>query len=212
MSEQEQLREQNKISDYKFSPAANFLRKNPLLACGLAVSPAVLYADTLENAIILSMFMTLLTFLTLTISSFIPRKIVYTSRVILYTLIGALMFVPIYILFSKIMPEKTVSMGIIAPLLITNPFIVSRSELQFFRESKGKMFADILTTLAGYDIAVIIIGFLRELLSTGGIGGQLYGIKYTFPGLGYPFGGFLIVGLLAAAVRLISRLVRRKSK
>lgn len=202
----------NKLSDYKYSPARNFLSKNPLLACGLAVSPAVLYADTAENAIILSVFMSVLTFASLTVCSFIPRKIVYTSRVILYTLITALMFVPVYILFDRIIPEKTVSMGIIAPLLITNPFIVSRSELQFFRESKGKMFIDILTTLAGYDIAVIIIGFIRELLSTGGVGGKLYGIGYTFPAIGYPFGGFILIGLLAGGVRVISRLFRKKSK
>lgn len=208
------MAEQNKdkLSDYKYAPARNFLSKNPLLACGLAVSPAVLYANTAENAIILSMFMTILTFGALTVSSFIPRKIVYTSRVILYTLIAALMFVPVYILFNKIIPEKTVSLGIIAPLIITNPFIVSRSELQFFRESKGKMFIDILTTLAGYDIAVILIGFIRELLSTGGIGGKLYGIKYTFSGIGFPFGGFILIGLLAAAVRVISRFFRKKSR
>lgn len=202
----------NKLSDYKYAPSRNFLSKNPLLACGLAVSPAVLYADTAENAIILSVFMSVLTFASLTVCSFIPRKIVYTSRVILYTLITALMFVPVYILFERIIPEKTVSMGIIAPLLITNPFIVSRSELQFFRESKGKMFVDILTTLAGYDIAVIIIGFIRELLSTGGVGGKLYGIGYTFPAIGYPFGGFILIGLLAGGVRVISRLFRKKSK
>ena len=188
----------------KIFPVKNLFSRNPLLSLGLAVSPAVLYADTAENGAVLAVMITVLSFLSLMISSFIPRRIVFTSRVILYTLISALMFVPIYILFCEKFPEKASSMGIIAPLLITNPFIVSLSEHRFFKKTKGKMAVDIITSLLGYDIAVLVFAFIRELFSTGGIGGRLYGIGHTYPGLAFPFGGFILIGVLAAFIRGIS--------
>lgn len=198
------LEQQHKANTAGTEPLKNIFSENPLLSLGLAVSPAILYADTVENALILSAVITVLSFLSVMFSSFIPRKIVFTSRVILYTLAGALMFVPIYILLWRIFPEKAASMGIIAPLLITNPFIVSLSEHRFYKKSKGKMTADLITSLLGYDIAVIVFAFIRELFSKGGIGGRLFGIEHTVSGLAYPFGGFILIGLLAAAVRCIS--------
>lgn len=182
----------------------NIFSKNPLLALGLSVSPAVLYADTLENAVILAIFISVHTFFTLLIASFIPRKIVYISRVILYTLISALMFTALNILSEKYFSLGISSMGYIAVILIINPLIISRSELEFFRKSKGIMIIDIFTSLLGYSSAVILSGFLRELISSGGIGGRLYAVDFTIPAFSETFGGFILLGLLAALVRLIT--------
>lgn len=196
--------QQHKTNKTDTAPLKNIFSENPLLSLGIAVSPAVLYANTVENALILSAVITVLSFFSVMISSFIPRRIVFTSRVILYTLTGALMFVPIYILFWRFFPEKANAMGIIAPLLITNPFIISLSEHRFYKESRGKMTVDLITSLLGYDAAVIVFAFIRELFSQGGIGGRLFGIEHTVTGLAYPFGGFILIGLLAAALRCAS--------
>lgn len=196
--------QQHKTNTTDTAPLKNIFSENPLLSLGLAVSPAVLYANTVENALILSAVITVLSFFSVMISSFIPRRIVFTSRVILYTLIGALMFVPIYILFWRFFPEKANAMGIIAPLLITNPFIISLSEHRFYKEPRGKMTVDLTTSLLGYDAAVLVFAFIRELFSEGGIGGRIFGIEHTVTGLAYPFGGFILIGLLAAALRCAS--------
>lgn len=182
--------------------------KNPLLVNGLVIAPAVLYGNTLQNALMLSGYISLLTFAVLLICSFIPRTIVYASRIILYTIISAAVFVPVYMIFEKIAPELLADMGIFAYLLIINPFITARSEVQFFREKKGRMILDIIFTLTGYSAAVIILGFIRELISTGGLNGELYGIKYTVAGFGLPFGGFILIGLAAAFLRHIINIVR----
>lgn len=182
--------------------------KNPLLVNGLVIAPAVLYANTLENALMLSGYMSLLTFAVLIICSFIPRSIVYASRIILYTIISAIVFVPVYMLFERIAPEQLSDMGIFAYLLIINPFIIARSEVQFFREKRGRMILDIFFNLLGYSLTVIILGIIRELISTGGLNGELYGIKYVITGFGFPFGGFILIGIAAAFLRHVINTVR----
>lgn len=183
--------------------ADGLLSQNALLVKGLAIAPAVLYANTLKNAVTLAVFIIVFSFVTLALSSFIPQSMIYTSRVILYSLIGAVVFVPMSIYMGRLIPLDFDSMGIFMPLMITNPFIVSRSEMQFFKNKGGKMFLDIFFSLLGYGIAVIIIGFIRELISTGGIGGKIFGIKPVFTGAGEVFGGFILLGLLAALTRYI---------
>jgi len=187
-------------------------KKNPILVSGMIIAPAVVYANTLSNAFTLSVVFTLITFLTLTISSFIPKKIVYTIRIILYTIIGAVVYIPVIMLLNYLMPEQIESMGIFAPMLITNSLIVSKSEITFFTETKSKMFADVIFSILGYDIIVMLFGFIRELISTGSIGSNKVGMPIIFSGVEMPFGGFLLLGVFAAAFRTILLIVRSIEK
>ncbi len=54
-------------------------------------------------------------------------------------------------------------------------------------------------------MVVLIVAFIREVLATGQLGGEILGIPFTIPALALPFGGFLLVGFLSAlARRLVS--------
>lgn len=188
----------------------NIFSKNPLLILAVAVSPVIFYADTFENAVFLSAFMSVHAFLSLMISSFIPRKIVYISRVLLYTVISAIVFTAVRFFAEKYFPEMMSDFVVCAWILITNPFIISLSETKFFGQSKLRMTADIIFSLIGYSLAAMLIGFIRELFSHGGINGNLYGISVTIPTLDTVFGGFIVTGLLAALARSISGVYLRK--
>ena len=68
-----------------------------------------------------------------------PKSIVYTIRIILYTLIGAVVYVPSVMLLEYLMPEGVEAIGIFFPLFITNSFIVTRSESIFLMKKKVKI-------------------------------------------------------------------------
>lgn len=180
--------------------------ENPLLIGGVAAAPAVFYAYTLENAVRYVCFFSAVTLLSLVIASFIPRSVVYTSRVILYTIIASGVYALICCL--RVFDNEIAALGIFAPLVIVNPFIVSLSEQRFFRKKRFMMFMDIAASVAGYDAAVILIGVLREIIAYGGVGGRLYGIPFTLPAFGYTFGGFVMLGFLAALTRSVIYNVR----
>ncbi len=177
--------------------------KNTILVSGLVIAPVVFIANTVAKAIALIFVFSTITFLTIMISSFIPRNIVYTIRIILYTVIASLVYVPIVIYANHIFPDSVSKMGIMLPLLIANSLILTKSETRFFRESNGRMVVDVLSYIMGFNIVTIIFAFIREFFGRGMIGDKIMGISYTVPILVYPFAGFILLGLLAAIFRAI---------
>lgn len=187
----------------------SLIKRNPVLAAGMVIAPVVVFANTLMNAVTLIISFSCITFLTLLISSFVPQKIVYTVRIILYTLIGAVVYIPTTLFLDTIMHDRIENMGVYFPLLITNSLIISRSETTFFAENKGKMLLDIIFSILGYDIAVLLVGFARELISTGEINGNILAVPVTMPGFAYPYGGFILLGIMAALLRGIIWIVNK---
>ncbi|MBP1559664.1 MAG: electron transport complex subunit E [Oscillospiraceae bacterium] len=185
------------------------VKKNPILVSGMVIAPVVVTANTFLSAATLALTFSVITFFTLVVSSFVPKRIVYTVRIILYTLIGALVYVPSVIILNSVIPGEISKMGIFFPLLITNSLIISRSETIFFRESKGQMILDIVFCIIGYDAAVLLYGLIREVLSAGTAGGKMLGMPYVFSALEYPFGGFILLGAAAALFRFIFMTVKR---
>ena len=185
-------------ADKKTPLLDGLLKKNTVLISGLIVAPVVFVTNTLSNALALIFAFSVITLFTIIISSFIPRNIVYTIRIILYTIIAALVYVPVYIIEQQLFPDEVVAMGIMLPLLITNSLILTKAESRFLRQPKGRMVFDLLSYILGFDAVAIVIGFIREVFGTGELGGSILGIPLTFPILVYPFGGFILLGLLSA--------------
>lgn len=182
--------------------------KNTVFVSGLVVAPVIAAAVTLRDAWALVLIFTELTFLTVAVASFVPRKTAYAVRIILYTIIAALVYVPVYMSAEYFFPESLANLGIFAPLLITNSLIVSKSETRFFRKPKKRMLIDLASYILGFDFAVLVFAFFREILATGSINEKILGIPMTFSALSLPFGGFLLLGLFSAAFRKIQMLVR----
>ncbi|MGN0641647.1 MAG: Rnf-Nqr domain containing protein [Huintestinicola sp.] len=188
----------------KWSFSQGILPHNPLLTAGMLAAPAAVFANTAANAVSFAAVFSAVTFISLMISSFVPKKIPYALRIILYTLCAATVYIPVYNIFSGIIPVSYSQMGVFGPMIVTASFIVSATELRFFRYKKVRMTADVISHIIGYDIVIILLGYFRELFSQGGIGNTLYGVDLVIPGLAAPYAGFILIGLLAAAVRLFT--------
>lgn len=178
-------------------------KKNTVLVSGLVIAPVVAAATTLRLSLVLVYFFSILTFFAVLISSYVPRDIVYAARIILYTFIASMVYVPTVIFGHTLFPNEVQALGIFVPLLITNSLIVSKTELRFFRKSKSKMVVDVICYILGFDFVIILFAFFREIFSTGALGERILGIPLTFPALALPFGGFIFLGLMAALFRKI---------
>ena len=185
------------------------LRRNPILVSGMVIAPVVMTADSFFRAATLAAVFSVITFFTLLISSFVPKRIVYAVRIIMYAFIGALVYVPAAIVLKYLIPDRINEMGIFFPLLIINSFIISRSESMFFLETKGKMLLDIIFCILGYDAAVLLYGLIREIIGSGTIGDQIIGIPAVFSAFSEPFGGFILLGLMAGLLRVILMIIKR---
>lgn len=178
-------------------------RKNTVFVSGLVIAPVVYVADTVYNAFLIMIAFSVITFLTIIISSFVSKNIVYTVRIILYILIASIVYVPVLAFLKQSFPNTIEKLGIMLPLLIANSMILIKTELRFTRESKGMMIIDLLSYIIGFDIAIIIVAFIREVIGKGEIGGKLLGIPVKIDILRYPFGTFILIGLCGALIRWI---------
>ncbi|MCH5349244.1 MAG: electron transport complex subunit E [Oscillospiraceae bacterium] len=202
------MNNENEVS-FKNIMFNGLLKKNPILVSGMVIAPVVMICNSLANALTLAAAFSVITFFTLLVSYFVPKNIVYTIRIIMYTFIGALVYVPSAIMLNYFIPEGIEAMGVFFPLLIANGMIVFRSETIFFQESKGHMLFDIIFCILGYDAAVILYGFIREILGSGTIFGKIIGMPMVFSGFENPFGGFILLGIMAALLRVILLTIKR---
>ena len=178
---------------------------NSLLVSGALAAPAAALANTFANSLTFAAVFSAVTFISLIISSFVPKGLPYALRIIMYCFTSAIVYMPVYTLLDGRLPSTIAKLGVFAPMIVTSSFIISASELRFFRMKRSRMIADIISHIIGYDIIIILLGYFRELFSLGGIGNQLYGVSLNIPGLAAPYAGFILIGLLAAAVRLFDK-------
>ena len=187
------------------------VRNNHILVLGTAIAPVIVIANTLKNAAYLALTFSVITFFTMLLSSFIPQRVVYTVRVIIYIAIGSLVYVPTAIIISALFPQAIQNMGIYFPLLITNSFIIFHSDTMFLTEKKGRMILDLIFGIIGYDIIVLLFGLVREIFSTGEINGKVIALPMLFKAFYQPFGGFILLGIFVAVLRGILLLIKKIS-
>ncbi len=186
-----------------------FLTGNGLLSSGVIIAPAVIAATDFMTALCLAIVFTLVTFVTVALCSFVPKSLVYTVRIIVYTLVASLIYVPVSILLKSVMPEALTAVGIYAPLLITNSFITSKTELKFYRYERKYMLVLLAFYVLGYDVALMLFGTMRGILINGSfVGIEL--LKYPMTSLSTAFGGFIFLAVSSALYRGIIRYAVRK--
>lgn len=195
----------NKISLDIFD---GLFKKNPLFVSGFIIAPVVACCYSLKNAMVLMFVFSIMTFLTILISTFIPRNFVYTLRIILYTFIASIVFVPIYATAVQIFGDRIDNFGFFLPLLVTNSMISLQSELIFYKMPKIKMIASVFIYIAGFDMAVFIFSVIRELLAFGTIFDKVAFTSLNIDMFSLTCGGFILLGLVSGVYRKVLMLVQ----
>ncbi len=184
---------------------------NTVLERGLVVSPVIVAATTLQNSVILAIAYAVITFLTVFCTSFIPKRLPYTIRVIIYVIFASLVYIPTAWLLSLWMPYGVFSVGIFLPLLVANSLIVRKSETRFFAQKKPAMLLDLLCSVAGFVWVICLVGAVREVLGNGTMLGVPV-LDWKIPGLLFPFAGFILIGFLAAVMQKLRNALKDGEK
>lgn len=192
------------MSKNKFSANLDGLfRQNIVLMSGLVTAPIIVAATTGERAVVLVLSFFLMSYTSILLCRFIPRKIVYTVRTLLYATVAAAMFIPTVMLLERWFPETTKSIILYIEILTVNSLLLAKTESRFYLKSYGEMTLDAFIYVLGYAIAAFAVGFIRELLAFGTLfGKQIF--DPLMPAARSPFFGFFLVGILAAVCRAIS--------
>ena len=151
-----------------------------------------------------------MTFFSVMIGSFVPKRLPYAAKIIIYAVISSIVYIPVRTAAREFFPEVITNIGIYFPLLAVNSLIVVQSETKFYRMKRGAMTGSLVFYILGFDAVMIVTAFIRELLAYGTINGRLVDADTLISGLGMPFGGFIFLGLMCGLYRKLRSLARRE--
>ena len=186
---------------HNFSPVDGLLRDNTVLSAGMVISPIIICGNNLQNAVALIYAFSIITLFSVALASFVPQKLPYAAKIIAYAIISSAIFIPVKILTEQIYPQCSESIGIYFPLLAVNSLIVYQTEVRFFKMRKLKMISSLVFYILGFDFVILLVGFIRELLAYGTIYNHVVNMDSIISGIGAPFGGFIVLGLLCGIFR-----------
>ncbi len=175
-------------------------RQNIALTSGLVTAPIIVAASSAERAVVLVLSFFMITYVSILLCRFIPRKIMYSLRIMLYAAAAALMFIPTVLLMRLWFPETTDGILIYIELTVVNSLLLAKTESRFYLEPYGRMAADALFYILGYAFAAFAVGFVREILAYGTLFGN-HLCEPIIPAAKSPFFGFILLGIFAAICR-----------
>lgn len=188
----------------KFSVNADgLLRQNIVLMSGLVTAPVIVAATSVERAAMLTVSFFLISYTGILLCRFIPRKLVYTVRILLYAVVAAIMYIPAVLCIEMLFAEVPQSVLLYVELLVVNSFLLAKTETRFFLKPYGEMVLDAFLYVVGYAVVAFLVGALREVLAYGTICG-FHLCEPAVPAAKSPFFGFVLVGILAGICRGVS--------
>ena len=139
---------------------------------------------------------------------FIPDKI----RIPAFVVVIATFVTVIDMLMHAYLPPLYKSLGLFIPLIVVNCIILGRAESFASKNGVVDSVFDGIGMGIGFTIALTILGGVREILGAGSIFGlSLFGEAFK-PALIMimPPGAFIALGLLIAAVNIITKKIKAK--
>ena len=176
--------------------------KNPLLFEAIGLCSVVALARSLKLALFLACVTIVQMIVCEVLSSLLLKNVKRYWRVALYVIFSVIVVFPIMYLTLRFFPNIAVNFGIFLPLMAVNSLIALHCERVAVKSDVKKSFIDAVSASLSYGVVAIILGFLRELLANGTIWDIELNLPINIPVITTPFGGLLIIGFLAAALKV----------
>lgn len=176
--------------------------KNPLLFEAIGLCSVVALARSLKLALFLASVTMVQMIVCEVLSSLLLKNVKRYWRVALYVIFSVIVVFPIMYLTLRFFPDIAVNFGIFLPLMAVNSLIALHCERVAVKSDVKKSFIDAVSASLSYGVVAIILGFLRELLANGTIWDIELNLPINIPVITTPFGGLLIIGFLAAALKV----------
>ncbi|MDO4815664.1 MAG: electron transport complex subunit RsxE [Bacillota bacterium] len=196
------------------------INNNPVLVQLLGMCSTMAITTSLFNGLGMGVsVLIILTCCNIVIS--LLRKIIPNDiRIAVFVVIIAGFVTIVDYVLKAYLPALSESLGVFIPLIVVNCIIIGRAEAFAAKNTVGASALDGIFQGLGYTIVLVIMCIIRELLGKGTFGGGLLnggeGIAVfgqNFQGamlLTMPFGGFLTLGCLIAAMQFALKKAEEK--
>ena len=197
------------------------ITNNPVLVQLIGMCATMAITTTLFNGVGMGLsVLIILTCCNVCVSAI--RKIIPDEiRLAIFVVIIAGFVTIVDLLLQAFIPALSAALGVFIPLIVVNCIIIGRAEAFCQKNPIGPSFFDGIFQGLGYTCVLIIMCVFREFIGSGRFGGGLIdvtnGFRFTLDGTGggiqifpeefgvsimnLPFGGFITLGLLIAAMQ-----------
>lgn len=182
-------------------------RENPVLVQALGLCPTLAVTNSVANSLAMGIatFFVLLgsSLLVSSVRKWVPGEV----RISTYILIIATFVTVADLALAATVPDIHKALGAFIALIVVNCIILGRQEAFSSRNPVGRAALDAIGTGAGFMIALLAMGGIREVLGAGSfLGVPLFGPSFEpWVLMILPAGGFLTLGVILVAVSAFQR-------
>ncbi len=184
------------------------IKENPSLILMLGMCPTLAVTTKTYNAIGMGISTMAVLILSNLVISLLRKVIPDEVRLPAYIVIVASLVTVTDLLMQAYTPQLYSALGIYIPLIVVNCIILGRAEAYASRNEPLLATLDGVGMGLGFTLALIVIGFLRELIGAGTILDDT-ALKITIPNyvpvamFVKPPGAFLIIGFIIAIMNFV---------
>ncbi len=189
---------------------AFLFRKNLILSEALIAAPTAACADTIAHALMLCFVFACVSGLTILLSSFFPRRMPYAFRILSYSLIAALVYIPTK-LAADFLFADTDAAGLYLPLLSFGILLTAQHDQLFRAERLSKMLGRLICAIAGACAVILLMGVLRELFGAGTLYGYMIFSVPPLPAMLTPAFGMVMLACFCALAQAICQTERKEA-
>ena len=197
------------------------ITNNPVLVQQIGMCATMAITTTLFNGIGMGLSVLIILTCCNVVISAIRKIIPGEIRLAIFVVVIAGFVTIVDMLLKAFVPALSEALGVFIPLIVVNCIIIGRAEAFCQKMPVKDSFFDGIFQGLGYTCVLIVMCVVRELLGSGRFGGGLIdvanGFRFTLDGTGagiqifpesygasimsLPFGGFLTLGFLIAAMQ-----------
>ncbi len=195
---------------------------NPVLVQLLGMCSTLAITTTLFNGLGMGLSVTIILICSNVVISLLRKVIPAKIRIAAYIVLIAGFVTIIDLLMQAFLPDLSESLGVFIPLIVVNCIILARAEAFASKNGVAASAVDGLAQGIGYTIVLVVMCVIREFIGNGTFGGGLIGPEgagirilpqeYTTLLMILPFGGFLVLGVLIAAVQYFTNRAEDKKR
>ena len=187
--------------------AAGLWDNNPVLRLLLGMCPTLAVTAAVKPALTMGVSVIFVLLFSNIVVSTLRGLLKPHLRILMFTLTIATAVTIADLYLKAFMPEMSDSLGPFIPLIIVNCIIIGRAEACASKNGLMVSVIDALGMGAGFTITLCILAGIREVLATGKVFEVAVMPSWFTPwaAMGMPVGTFITLGLMLAAVNIISK-------
>lgn len=184
--------------------------RNPVLVQVIGLCPVAAAANSLINAAALSLVFTVSLVLCEIIASLFLKNLSRWVRVGIYAIIGTAVVFPVMLFLETRETQLFSTLGIYLPLMAMSSFNCVHCEKFAVKHDVKTSFFDAIASSIGYAAILLLVGAIREIIGSASLLGFNVPFLSGISGALMPFGGFMVIGVLAAAHK--ARVIKKNGR